>query len=403
VSDAVKAHSPARGASRRGRRLTAVFAVLVVALAMFSARACQRSSGGGLSDGPPQRRELRVLAGSELVDMEPILDEAEEVLGIKVIPTYTGSVEGARQVAHGEAEGTQDAVWFASDQFFGMWPGSRRRLAEQSPPLMRSPVVLGLDSAALRRLGWSPAHVTWQEIIEAVRSGQLRYGLTKPDQSNSGLATLLAVGTALVDTGAPPTLKSVPALAPALREFFTGDVLQDDSSRWLSREYQRRVSRPDCGLDQPARARPGSRLDGLFTYESELLRLNDDKSVCLELVYPLEGAVVADYRLTMLDGASAATRDTFADLVDWLLTKPVQEQIAVMTKRRPGSPEASLPSGLAFPPVAQIRLPTDPAVVKRLVELYRERARPPSQSRVRAGHLRLDEAADADADAGLAS
>jgi Ca-activated chloride channel family protein len=353
-------------------------AVLLVALAPLAARGCQRSGGGGSSDGPPQLRVLRVLAGSELADMQPIFDQAERVLGIMVIPTYTGSVEGARQVADGETEGTQDAVWFASDQFFGMWPGSRRMLAEQSPPLMRSPVILGLDSAALRRLGWSPLSVTWPKIIDAARSGQLRYGLTKPDHSNSGLASLLAVGTALADTGAPPTLEDVPALAPALREFFTGNVLQDESSRWLSNEYQRRVSRRDCDPDQSAPARPDDRVDGLFTYESELLRLRDDESVCLDLVYPVEGAVMADYRLTMLDGASDATRDTFDDLVDWLLTEEVQERIADETKRRPGSPTLP-PSDLAFPPVAQIRFPTDPAVVKRLVELYRAQARPPSQ------------------------
>jgi Ca-activated chloride channel homolog len=61
--------------------------------------------------GPPTT--LRVLAGSELADMQPILVEAAKATGVTVKMDFIGSLDGAQAVAERKADGKYDAVWFS--------------------------------------------------------------------------------------------------------------------------------------------------------------------------------------------------------------------------------------------------------------------------------------------------
>jgi Ca-activated chloride channel family protein len=323
---------------------------------------------------PTGERVLRVLGGSELDDMKPIFERAKAELGITVELTSKGSVQGARMVAAGDTRDRFDAIWFASDQFLGMWPGSRRELAQQSPPLMRSPVILGLHENTLDTLGWRGRDVTWTMIQEAVTKGLLRYAMTRPDLSNSGMVTLLSVATALANTGAPVTAADLPGRRHQLRGFLVGNRLSAESSRWLSDAYLAQVAHPrNC-----ARAPQG--IDGLFIYESEVLRLAaQEPEGCLVAIYPDEGAIVADYRLTLLRGASERTQATFEDLWRWLYSEDVQKSIVKLTMRRPGNPEVTATNPALTRAFAQLRFPTDPTVIRSLSDLYRGEVRPPSR------------------------
>ena len=64
-----------------------------LALGVLLLAGCSGGSSAPLGD--PEPGTLRILAGSELADMQPVLDEAEKVTGVKVKFTFTGTLEGA--------------------------------------------------------------------------------------------------------------------------------------------------------------------------------------------------------------------------------------------------------------------------------------------------------------------
>jgi Ca-activated chloride channel family protein len=125
------------------RRLGTIAVAAVIATAL--AGCFPVFDGGGGTDGglPNDDQTLRVLAGSEVKDMVPILESAASELGVKVVFDYIGTLEGTELVASGGAEGLYDATWFPNNRYLSLLPGASSAISS-SVKIMTSPVVLGL-------------------------------------------------------------------------------------------------------------------------------------------------------------------------------------------------------------------------------------------------------------------
>lgn len=161
---------------------------------------------------------LRVLGGSELQDMQPVLDDAQKATGVTVKLSYTGTLDGANTVSAGRADGTYDALWFPSNRYLRLDQAAAGKLLSETP-VMDSPVAFGVRSSVLSGLGWDPTKVTWSQIGDAVGQGKLTFGMTDPAQSNSGLSALIGLASAFSGAQAALTdadvAKASPPCAPS--------------------------------------------------------------------------------------------------------------------------------------------------------------------------------------------
>jgi toxic anion resistance protein TelA/extracellular solute-binding protein len=145
-------------------------------------------TGGGRSASPatPGQAQpsgpattLRVLAGSELKDVEPLLSDIRKATGVSLRLEYVGTLDGAERIAAGR--GT-DLAWFSSARYLTLLTqagGKGRPVASQR--IMLSPVVLGVKQSVAKRFGWSGnPNATWKDIADKARAGQLHYGMTNP-------------------------------------------------------------------------------------------------------------------------------------------------------------------------------------------------------------------------------
>jgi Ca-activated chloride channel family protein len=348
------------------RRLVAAAAAVLVLVA-----GC---SGDGESVPPPpsapgEPGTLRVLAGSELADMQPILDQAAEATGVRVVLDPIGTLEGADLVASGAAAADHQAIWFSSNRYLALLPGADSRLGTATE-IMSSPVVLGLRRSVAERLGWIGRPVTWSEIAAAAGARQFTYGMTDPSASNTGFSAVVAVATAIVGSGAALTVEQAASTEPALRDFFAAQTLAAGSSGWLQEAYVRRAT----GVD------PGPPVDGLINYESVLRSMNAAGNLPepLELIYPADGVVTAEYPFTVLAGASEGVRDAHRRLVEYLRTPDVQRAIAERTHRR------AAVAGVAPPPppatLVELPFPGQAEVVDALLTSYFDKLRRPSRT-----------------------
>ncbi|MFC4010476.1 substrate-binding domain-containing protein [Nonomuraea purpurea] len=307
------------------------------------------------ADGPDV---LRVLAGSEIKDLEPLLKRAEQEAGMRVKLTYTGTLDGAEQVASGRADTRQDATWFSSNRYLSLIDGSQAKLSTQTK-IMISPVVLGMKRAKAAELGWDGKPVSWADIAAAAKDGRFSFGMTNPASSNSGFSALVGVAAALSDADDALSAEQVGSVTPRLKEFFSAQRLTAGSSGWLADAYAR-----------------DSRVDGMVNYESVLLGLREP----LTLVYPSDGVVTADYPLTLLASAPENKKALYDKLTAWLRTPAVQQKIMTDTHRRPIVPGVGPAPEFGSAQLIELPFPNRRSTADELIATYLNQVRVPPQT-----------------------
>ena len=163
--------------------------------------------------------------------------------------------------------------------------------------------------------------------------------------------------------GSADALQSGSIPTAALKDFFKGQTLTAGSSGWLADSYFR---------DQ-------DRLDGMINYESVLLSLNDNPDLRekLELIYPKEGIITADYPIMLLN---ADKRAAFDRLVDYLRSASFQEEVMTRTMRRPVNTEVALNSVFPTDLLVELPFPNSAEVINELVFSYLDEQRVPAHA-----------------------
>ncbi|MGW6914113.1 extracellular solute-binding protein [Kitasatospora sp. NPDC054939] len=362
-----------RGERRPGGRRRGAGRLLAAGVALLVAVGC--TSGGGRpaprpTDAPAttaQAGVLRVLAGSELQDIAPVLEEAQKAVGVTVQFAWTGSLDGADAVSTGRADGRYDAVWFPSNKYLRLDEAGKSRLLSETP-IAVSPVAVGVRASVLGELGWGDgSKVSWAQLAEAASAGRLSYGMADPSRSNSGFSALVAVASALSGAGSALTTEDVQRATPALKKFFTGQRLTSGSSGWLAQAYTRAES---------------GRVGALVNYESVLLSLNKTlpQDQQLTVVRPVDGVVSADYPLTLLSSSAQRERDAFQKLTGYLLNEDVQRRISELTLRRPVTAGAVSAPGLPTDRLRELPFPGSRAIADGLLSSYQNELRRPSRT-----------------------
>ncbi|MCF6473073.1 VWA domain-containing protein [Nonomuraea sp. MG754425] len=307
------------------------------------------------ADGPDV---LRVLAGSEIKDLEPLLERAGSEAGVTVRLTYTGTLDGADQVASGRADGNLDATWFSSNRYLSLIDGAPAKLSTQTK-IMVSPVVLGLKPAKAAELGWDRRQVSWADIATAAEDGRFSFGMTNPASSNSGFSALVGVAAALSDADGALSAEQVATVTPRLKEFFSAQRLTAGSSGWLADAYARDPS-----------------VDGMVNYESVLLGAREP----LTLVHPSDGVVSADYPLTLLASAPEEKKVLYGKLAAWLRTPAVQKEIMTGTHRRPIVGGVPLDARFGAGQLIELPFPNRRGTADELIATYLNQVRVPAQA-----------------------
>ncbi|MBE4738987.1 MULTISPECIES: substrate-binding and vWA domain-containing protein [Streptomyces] len=300
---------------------------------------------------------LRVLASSELADMKPVLAQVEKDTGIKVRPTYMGTLDAVDLLTEQRAKGSYDAVWLSSNDYLRLRPEAAKQVVSETP-VMSSPVAIGVRNETVAELGWKPADVTWSDVEKAVADGTLTYGMTDPTRSHSGFATLVSVASGLSGAQSALTDADVARATPRLKEFFTGQKLTSGSSGWLAAAYDRRGD-----------------VDALLNYESVLESRED-----LTVIRPSDGVVTADYPLSSLASTGKEVRDDVRRLADALRTPDIQRLITERTMRRPVVASVPPAAGLDTTRRRELPFPGSRSVADGLLDAYENELRRPSRT-----------------------
>ncbi|MDD5369058.1 MAG: substrate-binding and VWA domain-containing protein [Anaerolineaceae bacterium] len=307
-------------------------------------------SANGCSTSQKRGKVLTVLAGSELNDLAPMLDEIQQNTGIRLTFQFTGTLDGAEQIMSGAKF---DLAWFSHAKYLNLMEGSKDKVLAQEK-IMLSPVVLGIKESKAHAWGWvDNPNLTWSDVVQKAASGDLHFAMTNPSSSNSGFSALIGVASALAGKGDALQKEDIASITPQLQGFFKGQSLTAGSSGWLAEQYI---------TDQ-------DQLDGMVNYESVLLAQNKSGKLKekLYLVYPKEGIITADYPLLLLNPDK---RDDYNKLVTYLKSTDFQREIMVKTLRRPVNSQVTLDADFPKQLLVEVSFPSSREVVDALLVSY---------------------------------
>ncbi len=254
---------------------------------------------------------LRILSGSENQELEPILEEFAEEENIRIEMTYQGSLDIMRTL--GAEEIPYDAVWPASSLWLNV--GDTEHRVKHAESVSITPVVFGIRQSLAEELGFVGKEVSVGDLLEAIRSGRLRFCMTSATQSNSGASAYIGFLYALL--GNPDMITEAdlqdPQLQEEMREFLAGVDRSSGSSDWLK----------DLFLE--------GGYDAMVNYECLILSANQELErrgeEPLYVVYPYDGLSLADSPLGYVDQGDEEAEEAFLSLQEYLLSADTQDAI----------------------------------------------------------------------------
>jgi Ca-activated chloride channel homolog len=313
------------------------------------------ATSGGLGK-PDESHTLTVLAGSEIKDLEPIFADMQKATGVQLSLSYIGTLDGAEKIEGGD---TSDVAWFSHGKYLSLLPTAGKKIVEQQK-IMLSPVIIGVKRSVADRFGWTNnPNVTWKDIQAKAADGSFHFAMTNPAASNSGFTALIGVASAL--SGSSDAIDTGTIDKAALREFFKGQTLTAGSSGFLADTYVRQQDE----------------VDGIINYESILMSLNQAGKLHepLELVYPKEGIVTADYPMMLLNKAK---QEAFDKVAAYLRSPDVQRRIMTETLRRPAIPGIALDPRFPTNILVELPFPSKLDTIDALITAYLDEVRKPA-------------------------
>ena len=265
------------------------------------------------------RETLRILSGSENEELEPILENFAEEQNVRIEMTYQGSLDIMR--ALGREEIPYDGVWPASSLWLSV--GDTNFKVEHTESISITPVVFGIRQSLAEELGFVGREVSVNDLLEAIRGGNLRFCMTSATQSNSGASAYIGFLYALL--GNPEVITSEdledPGLQEQMTELLSGVDRSSGSSDWLK----------DMFLE--------GGYDAMVNYECLIIQANEELEdrgeETLQVVYPYDGLSIADSPLGYVDNGDDGKEELFLKLQEYLLSDSVQNEIQ-RTGRRTG-------------------------------------------------------------------
>ena len=261
--------------------------------------------------------QIRILSGSENQELETIIQECSEATGVEIQMEYKGSVDIMRELENGAPD--YDAVWPASSIWVSM--GDTGHLIKHSQSISMTPVVFGIRESLAEKLGFVGEKVSVNDILTAIRDGEMSFCMTSATQSNSGASAYIGFLYALLGKQEGLTSEDLqkPDLQADIRELLSGVERSSGSSDWLK----------DMFLEGD--------YDAMVNYECLIIdanqQLEGEGKEPLYVVYPYDGLSIADSPLGYVDHGDEEKEEAFLAVQEYLLSDKAQAEIEATGRR----------------------------------------------------------------------
>lgn len=259
---------------------------------------------------------LKIISSSENEDLEKNLKKFAYSQNIDLDIEYAGTLEIMEKLNNGEY---YDAVWASNAIWLYMLNDSIKISDSKSTSI--NPVVFAVKESKAIELGFTNREIYTYEIVDAIKSGKLKFSMPNPTQTNTGATAYL---------GLLSTLAGNP-------EVLTEEHLQDETIKNNLISLFSGLERTSGSEDFLEELFLNGEYEAVVTYESSIINMNKqlEKSGrdTLYVLYPIDGVSISDSPLAYIDNGNDYKKDLFLQIRDYILSDEGQGELAAKGRR----------------------------------------------------------------------
>ena len=249
-------------------------------------------------------KHLRIIASTSTKPMYTSIKEYAKKQGFDVDIDYYGDLEIVDKL--NSESSNYDAVWMSNSIWLYML--DNQYLTSDSKSIVIDPVVMGIEKSKAEELGFVGKDVKNSDILDAIRSGKLKYVMSSVTKTNTGATAYLSFLNTLA--GSP--------------EILTEEMLDDEKLGNDLKDFFKGVQRVSGDEDYLLDMYKNGDYNAMINYESTLIALNKELvskgKEPLYLIYPVDGVAINDMPFAYInnDSLDEVTKKRFDILQEYL-------------------------------------------------------------------------------------
>ena len=313
-------------------------------------------------------KTFSIISSSENKILDESLKKFAKKNDIDISITYTDTLSLVDRLNAGNK---YDAILISNSIWLSMLDSNVKTSNLRSTSI--TPVIFGIKESKAKELGFIGKKIYTKDILDKIKSGDLKFSMANPTSTNSGASAYLEVLYNLA--GSPEVLKSSDLknenLKKELKKFFKG------------------ISRTSGDEDFLETSFINGDYDAAFTYESSIININKqlerEGKETLYAIYPVDGVAISDSPFVYIDNKSDNKKENFLKIQEYLLSSEGQN-ILLQNGRRTwyGGVNANAPQNVfnskwginTTDYITPIKYPSM-AVIKEAIALYQTELRKP--------------------------
>ena len=250
------------------------------------------------------KKTFRIIASTSTKSMSEEIKKFAQENDFNVDIDYYGDLEIVDIL--NEDSKNYDAVWISNSIWLYMLDNNY--LITDSKSIVIDPVVMGIEKNKANELGFIDKDIYNKDILEAVRSGKLKYVMSSVTKTNTGATTYLSFLNSLA--GSP--------------EVLTEEMLKNETLEVDLKDLFKGVERVSGDEDYLTSMYEKGDYNAMINYESSLIDINrkrvKENKEPLYLIYPKDGVAINDMPFAYInnDSNDSITKDKFKLLQDYL-------------------------------------------------------------------------------------
>lgn len=261
------------------------------------------------------KNSFKILSSTENKDIEPVIKKYFSDKNINVEIDYAGTIEIMDKLNNNE---DYDAIWASNSIWLYMLENSK---VTNSKSTFINPVVFGVKESVAKKLGFIDKDIYTRDILQTIKSGELKFVMTSATQTNTGASAYLGFLQTLA--GNPEVLS---------KEHLENENLTSDIIDLLNGVT--RTSGSDEFLEDVL---VKGNYDAAISYESSFINLNQklvsESKEPYYIIYPIDGVTISDSPLAYVDSKNETKEKIFLDFQKYILSKKVQKQLQKYGRR----------------------------------------------------------------------